>query len=56
MDTNAMRDPLPGIECPECGQEMRGVREAPEAGTEARAVFRCANAHTVVVQVVAEYD
>ena len=56
MDTDGMQDPLPDVECPQCGTPMHGIREAPDAGTEARAVFRCANGHTVVVDLVAEYD
>ena len=56
METNAMNEPPSGLDCPECGEPLRQVRETPGPGAESRAVFRCANAHTVEVRIIAEYD
>jgi hypothetical protein len=55
-DTDPFQDPLPKAECPLCGETMEGARESASAHVAPRAVFRCGNGHTVVVELVEEYD
>ena len=55
-DTDPFQDPLPTAECPQCGEAMEGVRTTGPADAQARAIFRCRNGHTVVVELVEEYD
>jgi hypothetical protein len=56
VDTDPFQDPLPKAECPQCGEAMEGARESAHADVAARAIFRCANGHTVIVELVEEYD
>jgi hypothetical protein len=56
MDTDPFQEPLPMLECPECGEAMEGAREPVPDDVAARATCHCPNGHTVVVQVVDEYE
>ena len=55
-DNDPFHNPLPTAECPLCGEAMEGVRAAGPADADAQAIFRCRNGHTVVVELVEEYE
>jgi hypothetical protein len=56
MEVDAMdpyREPLPTAECPQCGEAMEMARRDDAAE---QAIFHCSNGHTVVVELVEEYE